>query len=55
MNNGLESVICQALANAKASGRDQWAQIEEAVQMIQLVRCDLTRSEALAAVDSFEH
>ncbi len=55
MNNGLESVICQALANAKASGRDQWAQIEEAVQMIQLVRCDLTRSEALAAIDSFEH
>ncbi len=55
MNNGLESVICQALANAKADGRDQWAQIEEAVQMIQLVRSDLTRSEALAAVDSFEH
>ncbi len=55
MNNGLESVIRQALATAKASGRDQWAQIEEAVQMIQLVRCDLTRSEALAAVDSFVH
>ncbi len=53
MNNGLESVIRQALATAKVSGRDQWAQIEDAVRMIRLVRCDLTRSEALAAVESF--
>ena len=53
MNNDLENVIRQALANARAAGFDQWAQIEEAVRMVRRVRCDMTASEALSAVNAF--
>ena len=53
MNSDLENVVRQALANTRATGRDHWAQIEEAVRMIGQVRCDLTRSEALTVVEVF--
>ena len=53
MNSDLENVVRQALAGARAAGCDHWTQIEEAVRVISQVRCDLTRSEALAAVEVF--
>ena len=53
MNSDLENVVRQALDSAKATGRDHWDQIEEAWRVVGHVRCDLTRSEALAVVEVF--
>ena len=51
LNRDLENVVRQALADARAAGRDHWTQIEEAVRVIGHIRCDLTSSEAMAIVE----
>ncbi len=52
MNSDLENVVIQALANARAAGRNHWTQIKEATRVIGEVRRDITESEALAMVIS---
>ena len=51
MDPGLENVIRQALADAKAAGRDRVAQSEHAVRTVLQARPDMIVSEPLAAVN----
>ena len=51
MDPDLENVIRQALADAKAAGRDHLSQNELAVRAVQRARPDMTASDALAAVN----
>ena len=51
MDPDLENVIRQALADAKAAGKDYLSQIEKAVRTVQQVRSDMTASDALTAVN----
>jgi hypothetical protein len=51
MDPDLENVIRQALADAKAVGRDHIGQTEEAVRAVLQARPDMTASEALTAVN----
>ena len=51
MDPDLENVIRQALADARAAGRDHLGQTELAVQMVLQARPDMTASDALTAVD----
>ena len=51
MDADLENVICQALADAKAAGKDYLSQTEEAVRAVQRARGDMTASDALVAVN----
>ena len=51
MNPDIDNVIRQALGDALAAGFDNIGQTVLAVQAVQLVRPDMTASEALAAVD----
>ncbi len=51
MDPDLENVIRQALADAKAAGKDYLSQTELAVRAAQRVRPDMTASDALAAVN----
>ena len=46
----LDTVIRQALADARVAGKDHLTQTEEAVRAVLKVRPDLTASEALTAV-----
>ena len=47
----LDTVIRQALADARAAGKDHLTQTEEAVRAVLKVRPDMTASEALSAVE----
>ncbi len=51
MDLDLENVIRQALADAKAAGKDYLNQTEEAVRAVQRARGDMTASDALVAVN----
>ncbi len=51
MEESLERVIRQALADAEATGRDYLTQTELAVRAVRQVRPDMTASEALTAVE----
>ena len=51
MDPDLENVIRQAVADAKAAGKDHLSQTELAVRAVQRVRPDMTASDALAAVN----
>ncbi len=51
MDPDLENVIRQALADAKAAGKDYLSQTEEAVRTVQQARPDRTASDALVAVN----
>ena len=51
MDPALETVIRQALADARAAGRDYLTQTELAVRAVLKARPDLTASEALSLVD----
>ncbi len=51
MDESLERVIRQALADAEATGRDYLTQTELAVRAVLQVRPDMTASEALTAVE----
>ncbi len=51
MEESLERVIRQALADAEATGRDYLTQTELAVRAVLQVRPDMTASEALTAVE----
>ncbi len=51
MEESLERVIRQALADAEATGRDHLTQKELAVRAVLQVRPDMTASEALTAVE----
>ena len=53
MDLDLENVIRQALADAKAAGKDylSLSQTQEAVRAVQQARPDMTASDALAAVN----
>ncbi len=51
MEPDLENVIRQALADAKAAGRDDMGQTMLAVQAVQQARPDMIASGALAAVN----
>ncbi len=51
MDPDLENVIRQALADAKAAGKDYLSQTEEAVRSVRQVRPDMTASDALVAVN----
>ena len=50
MDPDLETVIRQALADARAAGKDHLSQTERAVGAVLKVRPDMTASEALTAV-----
>ena len=50
MDPDLENVIRQALADAKAAGKDHLSQTELAVRAVLCARFDMTASEALTAV-----
>ncbi len=50
MTSDLKTVIRKALADARAAGRDDLSQTEEAVRAVLKVRPDMTASEALTAV-----
>ncbi len=50
MDKPLEPIIRQALADARAAGRDHLTQTEEAVRAGREARPDLTASEILATV-----
>ncbi len=52
MDPDLERVIRQALADAKAAGKDYQGQTETAVRALLQARSDMTASEALVAVNS---
>ena len=51
MDPDLETVIRQALDDARAAGKDHLTQTEEAVRAVLKVRPDMTASEALTAVE----
>ncbi len=51
MDPDLENVIRQALADAKAAGKDYLSQTEEAVRAVQQARGDMPASDALVAVN----
>ncbi len=51
MEESLERVIRQALADAEATGRDYLTQTELAVRAVLQVRPDMTASEALTTVE----
>ena len=51
MDPGLETVIRQALADARAAGKDQSTQTKVAVRAVLKVRPDMTASAALRAVE----
>ncbi len=51
MDPDLENVIRQALADARAAGRDHLSQTELAVRAAQRARPDMTASDALTAVN----
>ena len=51
MDPDLENVIRQALADAKAAGKDYLSQTEEAVRAVLQARPDMTASDALMAVN----
>ncbi len=52
MERDLENVIRQALADAKAAGKDYLTQTETAVRAVLQARPDMTASDALVAVNS---
>ena len=51
MDPDLETVIRQALADARAAGKDYFTQTELAVRAVLQARPDMTASEALSAVE----
>ncbi len=51
MDPDLETVIRQALEDARAAGKDHLTQTEEAVRAVLKVRPDMTASVALRAVE----
>ena len=51
MDLDLDTVIRQALADARAAGKDHLTQTELAVRAALKVRPDMTASEALSAVE----
>ena len=51
MDADLETVIRQALADARAAGRDHLTQTELAVRAVLKARPDMTASEALTAAE----
>ena len=51
MDPDLDIVIRQALADARAAGKDHLTQTEEAVRTAVKARPDMTASEALSAVE----
>ncbi len=51
MDPDLETVIRQALADARAAGKDYFTETREAVRAVQKVRPDMTASKALRAVE----
>jgi hypothetical protein len=51
MDSDLETVIRQALADARAAGRGYFTQTEDAVRAVIKVRPDMTFSAALPVVD----
>ncbi len=51
MDPDLENVIRQALADAKAAGKDYLSQTEKAVRAVRQARPDMTASDALVAVN----
>ena len=51
MDPALENVIRQALADARAAGKDHLTQTELAVRAVLKARPDMTASEALSAVE----
>ncbi len=51
MDPDLENVIRQALADAKAAGKDHLSQTELAIEAVQRARPDMTAADALAAVN----
>ena len=51
MDLDLDTVIRQALADARAAGKDHLTQTEEAVRSVLKVRPDLTAPAALTAVE----
>ncbi len=51
MDPDLDTVIRQALADARTAGRDHLTQTELAVRAVLKVRPDMTASEALPAVE----
>ncbi len=51
MDPDLETVIRQALEDARASGKDDLTQTEEAVRAVRQVRPGMTASAALTAVE----
>ena len=52
MDPDLETVIRQALEDARAAGKDHLSQTEEAVRAVLKVRPDMTASAALTAVEA---
>ena len=50
-NRSLETVVRQALADARAAGKDYLTQTEEAVRAVLKVRPDMSAPEALTAVE----
>ncbi len=51
MDPDLETVIRQALADARAAGKDQSTQTKAAVRAVLMVRPDMTVSEASRKVE----
>ena len=51
MDPDLETVIRQALEDARAAGKDDLTQTELAVRAVRQVRPDMTASAALTAVE----
>ncbi len=52
MDPDLDTVIRQALADARAAGKDYFTETREAVRAVQKVRPDMTASDALRAVEA---
>ncbi len=51
MDPDLERIIRQALADAKAAGKDYQGQTETAIRAVLQARTDMTASDALVAVN----
>ncbi len=51
MDPDLDTVIREALEDARAAGKDYLTQTEEAVRAVRQVRPDMTASEASRAVE----
>ncbi len=51
MDPNLETVICQALEDACAAGKDHFTQTRAAVRAVLIVRPDMTVSEASRKVE----